>query len=48
MADNLYKDIVQFCAQFVTNNLSKEDWQNSVELWQSKYGRAFEILNGKY
>lgn len=48
MLTNLNNDVEQFCAQFVTRNLSKEDWQKSVALWQSKYGRAFEILNGKY
>ena len=43
----LTMDVQQYSARFVTEGYTKEQWQAEVQKWQTKYGRAFDILNGK-
>lgn len=47
MAHNLTMDIQQFSAKFVTEGYTKEQWESSVQTWMTKYGKTFDILNGK-
>ena len=47
LAHNLTMDVQQYSAKFVTEGYTKEQWQAEVQKWQTKYGRAFDILNGK-
>ena len=47
LAHNLTMEINQYSAKFITEGYSKEHWQAKVQDWQKKYGRAFDIMNGK-
>lgn len=47
LADGLINEINQFSAKFVSDNYSKEKWQEQCQTWETKYGRLFDILNGK-
>ncbi len=47
-ADAVNYDIIEFCAEFVTQNLSKEDWEARCEMWDTKYGIYIDYLNGNY
>lgn len=46
MAHNLTMDIKQFSTKFVTEGYTREQWQAEIQKWMSKYGKAFDILNG--
>ena len=47
LAHNLTMDINQYCQNFITKGYTREHWQNELQLWMTKYGKAFDILNGK-
>lgn len=46
LSTQLFNDLKQFSAQFVIKNMTREDWQNQVQVWETKYGKVFDILNG--
>lgn len=45
-ADALDMDITEFFAEFVTQNLSKADWEARCNMWNTKYGSYIDVLNG--
>ena len=48
LAHNLTMEINQYSAKFITEGYDKANWQAKVQEWQTKYGKAFDYLNGNY
>lgn len=44
----LILDTRELSIKFVTEGYSKERWQEEIQKLQTKYGRAIDLLNGKY
>lgn len=47
LADGHWNSVNDFAAKFVTNNLTKADWEKQCAEWEKQYGRYIDILNGK-
>jgi len=48
-ADEMYREIEQFCAKFISDeNLGRADWEAKSAELQQKYSIVPDILNGNY
>ena len=44
----LQQDVALYCRQFIVYGYSQADWHSQFAMWNSKYERLFDILNGNY